>query len=179
MNYSQYDKIAKDYDSFFCDDDSLEENDEIANMLSKVKGKVYDLGCGTGLLTEILKIKPEEYLGVDPSGEMLNKFIEKHPQYTQSLIKDTFENDKTNLSKYDWVVSLFGSISYVNPMHLKRIENEANRYFLMFYKDSYHPVTYTMANIDFDHYHNSISNLQNIFKTSNIEEYHNYLIVSK
>lgn len=179
MNYSQYDKIAKQYDSFFCDEDSLNENEEIASMLSKIKGRVYDLGCGTGLLTEIIDIKPKDYLGVDPSGEMLNKFLEKHPQYLQRLVRNTFERDGTPLVNYDWVVSLFGSISYVEPKHLSRIEKEANNYFLMFYKEDYHPVTYTMANVNFDHYNTNLTTLKDIFPTSTIEEYHNYVIVSK
>lgn len=179
MNYSQYDKIAKQYDSFFCDDESLNENDEVAAMLCGVKGRVYDLGCGTGLLTEIINVTPKDYLGVDPSGEMLNKFIEKHPQYLQRLVRNTFERDETPLANYDWVISLFGSVSYVEPKYLSRIEKEARNYFLMFYKEDYHPITYTMANVEFDYYHTRIKNLRDIFPSSTIEEYHNYIIVSK
>ena len=179
MNYFQYDKIANQYDSFFCDEESLSENDEVAAMLSDVKGKVYDLGCGTGLLTEIIEIQPDDYRGVDPSGEMLNKFIEKHPEYFKQIIKSTFENDNCSLVQFDWVISLFGSISYVKPKYLKRISKDAKHYFLMFYKEDYHPVTYTLANVNFDHYIHRVENLQSIFEQSTIREFNNYIIVSK
>lgn len=179
MNYSQYDEIAKDYDSFFCDDNSLDENEQVASMLSDVKGRIYDIGCGTGLLTEIINTSPSNYRGVDPSGEMLNKFIEKHPEYLSCLVKNTFEKDNISIESFDWVVSLFGSISYVNPKYLSKIELQAKNYFLMFYKENYYPVTYTKANVKFDHYHLSISDLNGIFKDSEVNEFNNYIVVYK
>lgn len=58
MIYSQYDEIAKDYDKLFLDRKSLVENAEVGEMLPPLSGKVLDIGCGTGILTEIKKVNP-------------------------------------------------------------------------------------------------------------------------
>ena len=71
MNYSQYDKIASKYDTLFRDETSLVENREVGQMLPPLNGSILDIGCGTGLLTEIAEIDPQEYLGIDPSKGML------------------------------------------------------------------------------------------------------------
>lgn len=69
MNYSQYDKIASKYDTLFRDEMSLVENREVGQMLPPLSGSILDIGCGTGLLTEIAEIDPKEYLGIDPVKE--------------------------------------------------------------------------------------------------------------
>ena len=43
--------------------------------------KVLDLGCGTGLLLELLALQPEDYLGIDPSGKMLEELKRKFPEH--------------------------------------------------------------------------------------------------
>lgn len=179
MNYSQYDKIANQYDTFFIDKDSINENNTVSSMLCNVKGKVYDIGCGTGLLTEIININPNQYYGIDPSGEMLNKFIQKHPKYKFRVVQNTFEQDIANVNEFDWVVSLFGSISYVDPCYLKRIFESCSHHFLMFYKEKYYPITYTLANVSFDHYHLSKDDIKKMFYDSRIDEFNNYIIVSR
>lgn len=179
MSYSNYDKIAEVYDSLFIDKDSTDENKQISFMLSNVKGRVYDIGCGTGLLTELIKISPANYYGIDPSSVMLDKFIEKHGYYRHRVIQDIFENDSTDLSYYDWVVSLFGSISYVAPNSLEKISRSKARYFLMFYKSNYYPITYTKTGVNFEHYTYSNKELKDIFNGATIKEFNNYIIVSK
>lgn len=178
-DYSRYDEIAGSYDTFFCDKESLEENSDVAKMLSQVSGKVYEIGCGTGLLTELIKITPENYYGVDPSSAMLDKFMDKHYEYRHRVMQDAFERDSVDINKFDWVISLFGSISYVEPESLKKIANGELHYFLMFYKPDYFPVTYTLAGVDFYHYKHSREKLESIFTGAIVEEFNNYLIVSK
>lgn len=179
MNYSQYDEIASKYDAFFIDKESIKENNEVSKMLSNVSGRVYEIGCGTGLLTELIKVPPVNYYGIDPSGEMLNRFIEKHPNYKYRVVQNTFEYDFSDLNKYDWIVSLFGSISYVNPISLKRIVDSSSHHFLMFYKEKYHPVTYTLANVEFNHFTFSLDDLKEVFYNSSVNEFNNYIIVSR
>lgn len=179
MNCFQYDKIANRYDTFFVDKESIEENNAVSLMLCNIKGKVCDIGCGTGLLTEIVDISPNQYYGIDPSGEMLSKFIQKHPEYKYRVIQDTFERNVANLNEFDWVVSLFGSISYVDPSYLKRIFESRSHHFLMFYKEEYYPITYTLANVSFEHYHLSKDDIKGIFYDSRIDEFNNYIIVSR
>lgn len=43
--------------------------------------KVLDLGCGTGLLLELLALQPEDYLGIDPSEKMLEELQRKFPEH--------------------------------------------------------------------------------------------------
>lgn len=68
---NQYDAIAESYDSLFKDEVSIEENNKIALMLFDVPGIILDVGCGTGLFLDILKVSPDEYFGIDPSNKML------------------------------------------------------------------------------------------------------------
>lgn len=178
-NCSRYDEIACVYDSFFCDKESLEENEKVARMLSEVKGNVYDIGCGTGLLTEIISISPNQYYGIDPSYAMLDKFMEKHDDYRHRVIQSVFENDSVDINKFDWVISLFGSISYVEPKSLNRIAESQAHCFLMFYKPEYFPVTYTLAGVDIPHYKYEKKELENIFNGASVNEFNNYIIVSK
>ncbi len=63
MNYSQYDDIASKYDTLFRDETSLVENREVGEMLPPLSGSILDVGCGTGLLTEIADIDPRFCLG--------------------------------------------------------------------------------------------------------------------
>lgn len=177
MTYSKYDEIASVYDTFFCNDDSLKENNQVASMLSCVSGKVYDIGCGTGLLTEIINISPSDYYGIDPSSAMLDRFIEKHSDYRHRVIQDTFENSSIDLRNYDWVISLFGSISYVEKASLKRISSSNANHFLMFYKPMYFPITYKLAGVEFSHYKYSEDELHTMFKNSIVEEFNNFIIV--
>lgn len=86
MNYSQYDDIAVKYDDLFRDESSLVENREVGAMLPPLKGSILDIGCGTGLLTEIYNVSPNDYLGIDPSKGMLSQFKAKHPEFTDRLI---------------------------------------------------------------------------------------------
>ena len=43
--------------------------------------KVLDLGCGTGLLLELLALQPEDYLGIDHSEKMLEELQSKFPEH--------------------------------------------------------------------------------------------------
>lgn len=176
---SRYDEIAGVYDTFFCDNESLKENDVVAHMLSEVKGRVYDIGCGTGLLTEIINVSPEEYYGIDPSNAMLDKFMEKHNNYRHRVIQSMFEEDTVDINKFDWVISLFGSISYVDPNCLSKISCCNAHYFLMFYKPEYFPVTYALAGVDFYHNKYKKEELESMFSDAKVSEFNNYIIVSK
>ena len=136
---NQYDAVAESYDSLFKDKASIEENRKIASMLFEVSGIFLDVGCGTGLLLDILKVSPDEYWGIDPSSKMLDVFRKKHPEYNNLCIP--FELLNLKFATFNSIVALFGSASYIDIEALTDIP-EGKNIFLMFYKENYHPVTY-------------------------------------
>lgn len=177
MNYSQYDDIASKYDTLFRDETSLVENREVGEMLPPLTGMTLDIGCGTGLLTEISNVSSKHYLGIDPSNGMLEQFKKKRPEFKRSLICEPFDGKVLGRYSFKNIISLFGSPSYLSENAILSISNSAARKFLMFYKEEYHPITYEMCKVEFKHFCYSKDFLCNLFGKNNVLEYHNYLIV--
>ena len=76
--------------------------------------KVLDLGCGTGLLLELLALQPEDYLGIDPSEKMLEELQRKFPEHETK--------NKANFGMLgDVGDSFFGSFFGGTPQKLKQI----------------------------------------------------------
>ena len=175
---SQYDSIADRYDSLFTDDSSLSENAEVGDMLRPLNGSVLDVGCGTGLLTEIVSICPDDYMGIDPSEMMLKRFKEKHPSY-RNLVCASFDGKVVDCNMFDNIISLFGSASYLSNIALLRLSKSESNLFLMFYKEGYYPVTYEKCGVDFTHKNHSKKVLASLFGSKNIKEYNNYIIVRR
>lgn len=148
-----YDAIAGIYDGMHSSDEAIAEEYKVAGMTGEGHNSILDIGCGTGLGYTLLK--PDFYLGIDPSSAMLDKFWQKyHPDPSVVTITTPFEQFYTP-AKFDLVVSLFGAASYIDPMAIKRIPsmlNEGGKFFLMFYKDEYRPITYEKAGFDVEHY---------------------------
>lgn len=170
--HSPYDDIADRYDGLFCDERSKRENAEMFALLPRDVGHLLDIGCGTGLLLDYLS--PDRYTGIDPSQKMLDRLKVKHPQYADGLIKSRFESFHGGV--YDTVVALFGSASYVNPSVLSRVEmmlNPGGRYFLMFYKSDYSPLTYVKTGVELSHFTGGERELSGA-----VLEYCNFLIAT-
>lgn len=179
MTYnSQYDVIADRYDSLFVDEYSLAENAEVGEMLLPLRGSVLDIGCGTGLLTEIVDVSPERYFGIDPSKKMLNYFKKKHPNYTH-LICAPYDGKTLDCNMYDNIVALFGSASYLDSYALEKLGESKRNKFLMFYKDTYHPKTYEKCNIELQHFNRTKQELTLIFQKDEVSEFNNYYIVKR
>lgn len=172
---NQYDAIAESYDSLFKDEVSIEENNKIASMLFDVPGIILDVGCGTGLFLDILKVSPDEYFGIDPSNKMLEVFRKKHPRYYNLCIP--FEMFNLKFMVFNTVVALFGSASYIEIEALTDIPEEKNL-FLMFYKETYHPVTYERSGCELEYYEHSRCELEQSFPHCEVKEFGNYYIVT-
>ena len=141
-----YDAIAAQYDSLHKDPKSLQEDLAIAGFLREYVApgcKVLDLGCGTGLLLELLALQPEDYLGIDHSEKMLEELQSKFPEHETK--KKAFGAE--DLEDVDVAVSLFGPISYVDPDLVFQLVSSGVNYFLMFYKEDYRPVTYDTCQV--------------------------------
>lgn len=169
---NSYDKVADVYDDLFSDNESIAENLFVVEHVPN-KGRILDIGCGTGLLLDYSVIPPERYLGIDPSRCMLDIFRKKHPGYT--VIQTTFE--KYSGDKFDSIVSLFGAPSYIVPESFLRIAefmNPGGRLFLMFYAPGYTPLTYKRTGVEFCHYSFDV----NVFLGFDVIPYHNFLLVT-
>lgn len=166
----EFNQIAKTYDSLFEDDKSKLERATIANYLEPhitVNTTILDIGCGTGVLLDLFPfIRPKNYIAVDSSIHMINKLLEKHPLYEESVICAKYE--QTSLKKQDIRISLFGSINYLDPN--KVLFMSPSNYFFMFYKEGYKP----KYSIPIKHNVYTLSKLKIFFKT--VESFNNYYI---
>jgi predicted TPR repeat methyltransferase len=139
-----YDRLAPVYDARYSTPECRRENEQVANELAQsCGGQVVDLGCGTGLLIDLLgdRIPADRYLGVDPSPAMREQFHRKHPKYAVALARA--EDILPIPRPPELIVALFGAASYIDWRTLLRLpQNLADpggRLFLMAYKPGYSP----------------------------------------
>ena len=73
---NDYDEVADDYDKLYEDDVYIEENEYIFNLLNiQEENTVLDIGCGTGLTADNVKLDRDNYVGIDPSKKMIDLFF--------------------------------------------------------------------------------------------------------
>ena len=148
-----YDEFAKTYDEHYGSKEFQEEDIDLFRILSPwVKGKVLDLGCGTGLTLSYNNIPAADYLGIDPSAGMLEKLTAKFPEHI--VVNSSFEQwDKTQPDGvFDTILGLYGAPSYFDKDSYGRVLERLSpkgHYFLMFYKPGYFPAhIYTPEDIE-------------------------------
>lgn len=169
-----YDYIADVYDGFFSDKESKQEDREVLEMIGyKDTDSVLDIGCGTGLFLDYENPRPDLYLGIDVSDGMLKKFNRRHGAYES--INTGFEDFYSD-KKYDLIIAMYGVFSYIDEQYLGKVVHylkDNGRAFLMLYADDYHPVTYEMANVEFEHEKYSCDDLEGW----NVRRYHGFNIM--
>lgn len=147
-----YDDLAGSYDSRYDDDLAASENATYASWLSSPSlpyDSVLDLGCGTGLLLDLLGdvIDPRLYVGVDPSEGMLARHRAKHPEYvsvqqTAEEYLDVHAPWASRGMSWDLIVAGFGAASYIDPDVIAHLPNQLSPHgvgLLMTYKRGYLP----------------------------------------
>lgn len=140
-SFSYYDNLSLNYDDMYMDPGSIQENRRVEGMINYKRGKVLDIGCGTGLFLDMQDCK--NYHGIDPAAGMVAELKAKHGEGTTATCTK-FEQWRSS-EKYDLVVALFGAASYVDPeawSRLDRIMEAGGEYFLMFYEPNYEPQYY-------------------------------------
>jgi len=91
---------------------------EVLDFLKGKKGKILDMGCGSG--RNIIKLSGVEWYGVDFSGEML-KIAERDAKAKN--IKAVFF--KSTLEKLPFEDNSFGYVTFISTLHC--IEKKSNR----------------------------------------------------
>ena len=136
---AHYDQFADAYDAHFQDAKSLAENRAVARWVApylRTARRVVDLGCGTGLLLDLVSIASTSYTGIDISPAMLDHARAKHPGH-RFVVGDIEADDIAGVSdeSADFVASLFGSVSYCNLIVARdtvaRLLAPEGRYFVM------------------------------------------------
>ncbi len=134
-----YDNLAEAYDDYHVDGKSLAENRRIGRYLRNFIGPtdvVIDLGCGTGLLLDLVDIPADRYVGLDISEGMLESARKKHPGYR--FVQGDLQKEIKGLEdeRFTIAISLFGSPSYceLTPVaaNVRTLLQPGGRYFLMY-----------------------------------------------
>jgi len=170
-----YDDISNSYDDWFLKPEYERENVNLTKLLKPyIGGKLLDVGCGTGLLLDLLNVSFDLYTGVDPSRMMLDKFKNKHPCH--KIIQSKYEDFP--YEGFDSIVSLYGSFNYCEPSSAIQVINQLSpggKYFLMLFKEDYNPVTHKLANCSIPYY--KLSNYS--FPVGSVfAEFTNYIVVT-
>lgn len=183
---NEYDLIADDYEKLFNAEQYKAEDKELENLLPFPDGAdILDIGCGAGTLYKLLNDRSFSgnfrYYGIDPSGKMLEKFKVQRPNVITE--QTTFEDYKA-IGKFDTVISIYGGASYIDPSRIGKIKDlliKGGRFFIMFYKDDYVPVTHQMAKGKVELKNNKFADYVPFFRaiSENVifKEWHNYMIV--
>jgi ubiquinone/menaquinone biosynthesis C-methylase UbiE len=108
-----YNELSEVYDRSYGSRIHELEDEYIYSYLAEhgfTKGRLLDLGSGTGSILNHLRIRKEEYTGIDVSDKMIEISRKKFPGY--NFVIATMTNLPFEDESFDNVISLFGSFSY-------------------------------------------------------------------
>ncbi len=101
---------------------------------------VYEVGCGTGVTFVHFHIETMRYRGVDPSKKAIEQFKQSHPELSNRLFVNSFEESVNYWSMGTAVIlATFGAASYFMHQYLEILAKSGQDYFLMFYCENYCP----------------------------------------
>lgn len=148
---SPYDAIVPVYDSIFQNEASLAQKAYVSGIVGDLTDlEVLDVGCGTGLALDYAE-RAASYTGIDPAQAKLDRFLLRHPSVrTLCTALRSFVPLAPNgeIRRYDTVLALFGTASYLNDDELERIPTllrPGGRAVTMFYDVDYVPQAFIGA----------------------------------
>tara|TARA_B110000503_G_scaffold12308_1_gene16749 strand:- start:3736 stop:4521 length:786 start_codon:yes stop_codon:yes gene_type:complete len=167
----QYDRIAFEYNDVFKPDVSFYNQ-----LKSEFKDKtVLDVGCGNGALLMYSEISKDNYTGIDPSW----KLIKQAKGYFEGY-KFRQEKIESWHKKHDYLVSMFGSANYSLKDYVYKLNELADRHYIMFYDSD--PIHYleieSRLGYKMTHFKWSVDELKQIFPLSDIYKEKEYIIVN-
>lgn len=134
-----YDEVANWYDEEYQQDKWRDDEQQTAKHLRLLQpyGLVLSLGCGTGQDIEIGGLKPQCFIGLDNSANMLMQAMKKFPGYAFSKWDCSITFD----AQADTVISLFGTINYVGLEQFvaQVVESNATKFFGVMFSPKYKP----------------------------------------
>lgn len=92
----------------------ISKPEQAKDILESERNLVVDLGCGTGTLTELFAADGYDMVGIDCSGEMLERAMEKRERSGQEILY--LQQDMRELSLYSTVGTVFSvcdSLNYI------------------------------------------------------------------
>ena len=110
---------AKDYNEYYSNPQAQKENKEITKLLKKHKGRIIDIGCGTGLLSTLVD---NEYLGIDIRPDYISYAIQnERGEYHHIDALEFLKEFKPK--KDDLLVSIF-AIDYMPLQTIDQIKKQ-------------------------------------------------------
>jgi SAM-dependent methyltransferase len=91
-------------------------------------GRTLDVGCGTGWPLDEGLVDPVRYVGIDPSTGMLNALVAKHPHLAgvhPMTFAQAVEQKVLCGTRFDTVLALGGSASYLSPEDITAMRQAA------------------------------------------------------
>lgn len=153
-----YDDLAPTYDASYLSPKDVAENRWLAAYLQKggyCDGSVLDVGCGTGLLVEICRVEPQQYMGIDVSDRMLSVARQKHSDYRFEHASMEAMSGLVGEGAWQNAVYLFGTFSYATDQMaaMRQIESvlrPGGHFFVMLLSRRYPGRTsYSVSNAGF------------------------------
>lgn len=144
---STYDAFASTWDKKYAltDAELSQTTRFIRDAFGDKLWRTLDIGCGTGWPVTSGLVAPVRYVGIDPSTAMLNALIAKHPVLAGVHSLNWTDATRRQVlcgTRFDTVLSLGGSASYLTPGELAELAARGRRgAAVMHYAEDEIPIT--------------------------------------